>query len=154
LRPSFRPGIDVLEDRIVLSLFASPTFAVGTNPVAKAVGDFNGDGKKDLAVVNQQSNTVSVLLGNGDGSFKPAVSYPTAFSPRGIAVGDFNGDGPLDLTVANSGSNSISLLLGNGDGTFQPKIDTALPLTPISLTVDDFNGDGKADLAIGGATAT
>src|SRR6516162_3566123 len=144
----YRLRLEALEERTVLSFFAPPTYAVGTTPVAQAVGDFNGDGKADLAVVNLWSNTVSVLLGNGDGSFKPAASYPTGVSPRGIAVGDFNGDGHLDLAVANSGSNSISLLMGNGDGTFQPKIDIALLLTPFSLTAGDFNGDGKADIAI------
>jgi hypothetical protein len=118
------------------------------------VGDFNGDGKLDLAVVNEQSNTVSVLLGNGDGSFKPAVNYPTGTTPVSVAVGDFNGDGRLDLAVANSGSNSISLLMGNGDGTVQPRIDIALLLTPSALTVGDFNGDGKADIAVATGNAT
>jgi hypothetical protein len=149
-----RPHLDVLEDRIVLSFFASPTFAVGSNPVAEAKGDFRGDGRTDLVVANQQSNTVSVLLGNGDGTFQPKTDFATGVSPRGVAVADFNGDGHLDIAVANSGSKSISVLMGNGDGSFQPKIDIALPFTPLSLTVGDFNGDGKADLAIGGATAT
>jgi hypothetical protein len=118
------------------------------------VGDLNGDGKQDLAVVNLQSNTVSVLLGNGDGSFKSAVNYATGTLPTDVAVGDLNGDGHLDLAVTNSGSNSISLLMGNGDGTFQPKIDLALLLTPFSLAVGDFNGDGKADIALGTGNAT
>jgi hypothetical protein len=147
-------ALEGLEDRTVPSFFTPPTFAVGTTPTAEAVGDFNGDGKKDLAVVNSQSNTVSVLLGNGDGSFKPAVNYTTGTTPVGVAVGDFNGDGKQDLLVANSGSNSLSLLLGNGDGTFQPKIDTLLPLTPFALTVGDFNGDGKADIAAATGNAT
>src|SRR5262249_21146622 len=62
-----RPFIEILEDRTVPSFFTSPTFAVGTTPVSQVTGDFNGDSKADLAVVNQSSNTVSVLLGNGDG---------------------------------------------------------------------------------------
>jgi hypothetical protein len=146
--------IEALEDRTVPSFFNPPTAAVGVTPVAEAVGDFNGDGKLDLAVVNEQSNTVSVLLGNADGSFKPAVNYSTGTTPVSVAVGDFNGDGHVDLAVANSGSNSLSLLMGNGDGTFQPRIDIALLLTPSALTVGDFNGDGKADIAVATGNAT
>src|SRR5215472_1474075 len=99
--PGFRPSVDVLEDRTVPSFFTPPTYAVGFTPVAKAVGDFNGDGKQDLAVVNEGSNTVSILLGNGDGTFRPAVNYATGSLPVGVAVGDLNGDGHLDLAVAN-----------------------------------------------------
>jgi hypothetical protein len=147
------PRLEALEDRLVPAFFVPPTFAVGSAPVAQVADDFNGDGKTDLAVVNQGSNTVSVLLGNGNGTFQPKTDYATGTTPMGIAVGDFNGDGKADLVVANRGSNNLSILLGNGDGTFQPKIDialstTAAPLTPVSVTVGDFNGDGKADLAV------
>ena len=141
-------GVELLEDRTVPSFFTAPTFAVGTNPVAQAVGDFNGDGRADLVVVNQDSNTVSVLLGNGDGTFQLRTDYATGTSPWGVAVGDFNGDGKSDIAVVNKGANSVSVLLGNGDGTFQPGTDIALLLTPVALTVGDFNGDGKADIAV------
>ena len=150
----FWPGLDRLEDRTVLSFFTSPTFAVGTSPDAQAVGDFNGDGKPDLVVVNQGANTMSVLLGNGDGTFQPKTDYATGTSPEGVAVGDFNGDGKADVAVANTGSDSVSILLGNGDGTFQPRTDIALPLTPVALTVGDFNGDGKADIAVATENST
>jgi len=146
--PSYRPWIESLEDRNLPSFFTSPTFPVGTTPVAQVAGDFNGDGKADLAVVNQGSNTVSILLGNGDGTFQPKTDYATGTTPVGIAVGDFNGDGKVDLAVANLGAKSISILLGSGDGTFLPKTDVPLPLTPYALTVADFNGDGKADIAV------
>jgi hypothetical protein len=132
----------------VLSFFAPTSFPVGTSPVSQVVGDFNGDGKADLAVVNQGANTVSVLLGNGNGTFQAKTDYATGASPLGIAVGDFNGDGKADLVVANKGSNTLSVLLGNGDGTFLPKNDITLPLTPTAVTVGDFNGDGHADLAV------
>ena len=143
-----RPYLEGLEDRTVLSFFTPPTFAVGTGPVGEAVGDFNGDTKADLVVINQASNTMSVLLGNGDGSFQPRTDYPTGASPADVAVGDFNGDGKLDVAVANKGAKSVSILLGNGDGTFGAKTDIALPLTPVALTVGDLNGDGKADIAV------
>jgi hypothetical protein len=104
-------------------------------------------------VANQSSNTVSILLGNGDGTFQPKTDFATGTAPVAVAVSDFNGDGKLDLAMINSGANSLSILLGKGDGTFQAKTDTTLPFTPQSLTVADFNGDGKVDLAIGGATA-
>ena len=144
----FRPRIDVLEDRTVLSFFSPPAFAVGTTPAAQAVGDFNGDGKADLVVANRDSNTMSVLLGNGNGTFQPRTDYTVGTTPIGVAVGDFNGDGKADVVVANRGASSLSILLGNGDGTFQPRTDIALPLTPTAVTVGDFNGDGKADLAV------
>src|SRR6516162_3609420 len=127
-----RLGVESLEDRTVPSFFTSPTFPVGSIPHGEAVADFNGDGKLDVAVVNEGSNTVSVLLGNGDGTFRPKTDFATGTQPWGIAVGDFNGDGKLDLVVANRGAHSLSILLGNGDGTFQPKTDIPLPPTPVS----------------------
>src|ERR1700674_3738612 len=97
------------------------TYPVGTSPSAVVVGDFNGDGKPDLAVANSGSNNVSILLGNGDGTFQPAVNFDAGLSPNSIAVGDFNGDGRLDLAVlqtgnpTNSVAGAVSILLGNGD---------------------------------------
>src|SRR5215468_10469866 len=78
-----RPAVEGLEDRTVPSFFTSPSFPVGSVPVGAAVGDFNGDGKADLAVVNSNSNTLSVLLGNGDGTFGPKTDYATGTTPVG-----------------------------------------------------------------------
>jgi hypothetical protein len=128
-RRSYRPSLDILEERTVLSFYTAPTFPLGTTPEAVKSADLNGDGKADLVVVNQGSNTVSVLLGNGNGTFQPKTDYATGTSPVDAALGDFNGDGKADLVVANRGSNSLSVLLGNGDGTFLPKTDISLPLT-------------------------
>ena len=79
----------------------------------------NGDGKPDLAVTNSSDNSVSILLGNGDGTFQAHVSYPGGALPLGITNGDFNGDGKLDLAVTEwFGSSTVAILLGNGDGSF------------------------------------
>jgi hypothetical protein len=128
----------------------SSPVAVGVFPFAVAVGDFNGDGTPDLAVVNAFSNTVSVLLGNGDGSLKPAVNYAVGSGPGSVAVGDF-GNGHLDLAVTNSGSNTVSVLLGNGDGTFAPATNYPVGAAPASVAVGDFNRDGTPDLAVANA---
>src|SRR5689334_4835000 len=105
------------------------TFVVqnNSNPVYMAVGDFNGDGKPDLAVANYGApgfpgNNVSILLGNGNGTFQTAVSYLVGTLPDSVVTADFNGDGHLDLAVANYNSNNLSILLGNGNGTFQPAV--------------------------------
>jgi FG-GAP-like repeat/Abnormal spindle-like microcephaly-assoc'd, ASPM-SPD-2-Hydin/FG-GAP repeat len=90
------------------TLVSSP--AVGLSPASVAVGDFNGDGKLDLAVGNNGSDTVSILLGDGKGSFTLAFSAATGSHPDSLAVGDFNRDGRLDLVVANSASDSVSVL--------------------------------------------
>ncbi|MGC9950205.1 MAG: VCBS repeat-containing protein [Bryobacteraceae bacterium] len=113
-----------------------------------AIGDFNGDGKPDLAVADYSSSAVSVLLGNGDGTFQPQVNYAVGFEPLYVVAGDFNGDGIPDLAIANNLSNTVSILLGKGDGTFQPAPFQFPMLYPQALAVGDFNNDGKADLAV------
>jgi Bacterial Ig-like domain (group 3)/FG-GAP-like repeat/FG-GAP repeat len=124
------------------------SYAAGTMPFAVAVGDFNGDGKADLAAANNNSGNVSVLLGNGNGTFQTAVNYPVGTNPRFVAVADFNGDGKPDLAVANWGTSNVSILLGNGDGTFQTMTNYATGPQPPSLAVADFNLDGFADLVV------
>jgi hypothetical protein len=128
--------------------------ATGAGPDSIAVGDFNRDGNLDLAVSNSGSGTVSIFLGNGDGTFQPKVDYATVTSPFQVITADLRGDGILDLAVVASGE--ISVLLGNGDGTFQPQVD--YPGYPICgdctwvggmIVAADFNGDGKLDLAAG-----
>jgi hypothetical protein len=131
--------------------WAAGTFDTGASPQAVAVGDFNGDGIPDLAVVNTLGNSVSILLGNGDGTFRPRVDYAVGPTPRSVAVADFNGDGIPDLAVANSGGDSVSVLLGNGDGSFRPRVDYATGPFPVSVAVADVNGDGTPDLVTANA---
>ncbi len=97
-------------------LFPEPTFGTGRDPNSVAVGDFNADGKLDLAVANQSSNTVSVLLGAGNGTFAVKTDYVTGDEPYSVAIGDFNRDGKPDLAVVNVGSNTVSVLLNIGQG--------------------------------------
>ncbi len=122
---------------------------LSSNLRSMTAGDFNGDGKLDVAAVIDGTNAVSIFLGHGDGSFAAPVQYPagpTIFSP--VLGGDFNGDGKLDLAVANG--SGIAIFFGNGDGTFQPFIlvPSLLPSTPVDglLALADFNGDGKLDI--------
>ncbi len=129
--------------------FGTPTnFSVGTSPVSVTVGDFNGDGKSDLAVANYNSNNVSVLLGTGTGSFGAATNFTVGNGPASVTVGDFNGDGKSDLATANLNSNNVSVLLGTGTGSFGTATNFSVGINPRSVTVGDFNGDGKSDLAV------
>jgi hypothetical protein len=127
-------------------------FTVGLHPRSVTVGDFNGDGKMDLAAANAYSSDVSVLLGDGSGGFTPALGSPIAAGagPLGIAAGDLNGDGKLDLAVADSSGPNTSVLLGDGSGGFVPA--TGSPFAgesyPSSVALGDFNGDGRPDMAV------
>jgi hypothetical protein len=123
-------------------------YSAGTEPWALVKGDFNGNGRLDLAVANFGSNDVSILLGNGDGTFQLAVAYAVGSSPDAIVAGDFTGDGRLDLAVANFGSNDVSILLGNGDGTFQPQTTFTVGSGPGGIVAGDFTGDSHLDLAV------
>ena len=130
------------------SFHPAVVYSTGSSPYAAVIGDFNGDGKPDLAVVNGDPNTVSILLGRGDGTFASAVNYATGWYPDAIAVGDFNADGKLDLAIANDYSNDVSILFGHGDGTFAPANSFFAGSGPASIAVADFNQDGQADLAV------
>jgi hypothetical protein len=137
-------------------------YATGLSPAALVSADFRGDGKADLAIVNEYDGTgdpgtVSILLGNGDGTFQTHVDYPVGNYPVGIVVADFNGDGKIDLAVVNDTDSTVSILFGNGDGTFQPQTLVSVGPEPTSLGSGDFNGDGKVDLItsnVGAGTVT
>ena len=115
-----------------------------------AIGDLNGDGAPDLAVANFGSDSVSVLLGNGDGTLQTRQDSTTDDSPRSVAICDLNGDNAPDLAVANSdpSSNSVGVLLSNGDGTFQSRQDFTTGTQPFSVAIGDLNGGRAPDLAV------
>jgi hypothetical protein len=128
------------------------TYAVGAAPSALVAGDFTGNGRLDLAVAYTNGNSqdqggVSILLGNGNGTFQPPVSYPVGRTPDSIVAGDFSGDGRTDLAVANFLQSDVSVLLGNGDGSFQPQVTYAIGSTPDIIVAADFDGNGRTDLA-------
>jgi hypothetical protein len=134
-----------------------PQLPVYSVPHGLVSGDFNGDGRPDLAVADSGANEVTVLLNDGHGAFQNQVAYPVGYAPNRIVTGDFNGDGRLDLATANYGSNDVSVLLGNGDGTFQAQARYSVATStynvaysgssPFALVAGDFNGDGRLDLA-------
>jgi len=131
---------------VAFALASSPS--VGQRPFSVAVGDFNGDGKLDLAVANGANDTVSILLGDGIGNFSLISSPAVGSNPASVTVGDFKGDGIADLAVANEGSNDVSILVGDGTGNFTLASSPAVGTEPYWVAAGDFNGDGKLDLAV------
>ena len=133
----------------------------GSGPAALAAADFNGDGHIDLVVANEGSATISVFLGNGDGTFGARTDYAVGNSPVWVATGDFNGDSVLDLAVANKADNTVSILFGNvntsnttstiGNGTFAAQTIYPAGSSPSSIAVADYNIDGLPDLAVAAA---
>ena len=141
-RPSPMQGLDFAN--------AVPYGSGGQVATWVAVADVNGDRKPDIVVANEDSDSVGVLLGNGDGTFAVAVAYDSggldAFS---VAVADVNGDRKPDIVVANVNSGTVGVLLGNGDGTFQKAVTYfSGALFADSVAVRDVNGDGKPDIEV------
>lgn len=129
----------------------------GNFPEAVKIGDFNGDGLQDLVVANAHDNTLSVLLGNGDGTFTAASGSPIPVGsfPFFVAVADFDGNGTADIAASNENDNTVTILLGKGDGTFTNAGGSPIPnfnYNPGPIISADFNGDGKADLAVSNFT--
>src|SRR5208337_3290836 len=122
-------------------------FEVGPEPTCLVTGDFNGDGRADLAAATADSHDIAVLLGNGDGTFQAPVRVWAGWAePTCLVTGDFNGDHRPDLAAGIGGSNSIAVLLGGGDKRFAP---AALSTTPHATpVVADLNGDGTDDVLV------
>src|SRR5262249_49945273 len=134
---------------------AAKNLTAGVNPSSVVAGDFNGDGKLDLAVTNANlaanQGSVSLFLGKGDGTFQAPININVGLRPTGLAAADLNGDGRLDLVVANSmgvgGSpGAVSVLLGRGNGTFVAPQHYAAGNGTFAVTVADVNGDGIPDI--------
>jgi phospholipase C len=128
--------------------FTRTDIPVGTAPQGIVAGDFNGDGIEDLAVAASGANVISILLGNGNGTFTAQASPPTGRQPVSLAAGDFNNDGKLDLAAGNLQDNNVEVLLGNGDGTFTAAASVAGSVSPVSIVAGDFNQDGNLDVAV------
>jgi hypothetical protein len=127
------------------------SFPVQLDPNSIAVGDFNRDGRADLAVASSfNTSQISVMLGNGNGTFQRPALYSAGSEPDAIAVADMNHDGNLDLVVGNFLSSDISVLLGKGDGTFGSPKSYSLPVlgSATAIAVGDFNNDKNLDVAV------
>jgi hypothetical protein len=152
--------IAFIEAPVFAQSFASPaTYTVGTSPYDGALGDFNGDGKADLVVANNSTSNISVLLGNGNGTFGTKTDYNVGQPAYGVVVTDLNSDGKLDVVAetAFSSTEGVSVLIGNGNGTFQTRVDYLFSglAQPKSIQASDFNNDTKPDIVvINGSGAT
>ncbi len=152
-----RLKLQPLEERRLLTLNPAVNYNVGASPLDVVAGDFNGDGKTDLATIN--ASHLSLVLGNGDGTFQAPQHTSAGSGMRNVAAGHFNGDSLLDLAITSN--TSVTLLLGNGvDGsgnvTFQVArtFSTGTNTSPGAIAVGDLNGDGKLDVAAGQSGGT
>lgn len=143
-----------------ISFSSAISLNIGTTPSAVAIGDIDGDGKLDLAVTGQNTNTVRVLLNNstiGSVNFSPATTFAVGTVPMSVAIGDIDGDGKPDLAIANQNSNNVSVLKNNssiGSATFASATNFAVSIVPRSILMADLDGDGKLDLATANRAST
>jgi hypothetical protein len=124
------------------------SFVTGGNPGGIAIADINNDGRADLIVASPGGRSMSVLLGQADGTFAPKSDFLLQETPGVLVAGDFNGDGKMDVAVTVE--TGMAILLGNGDGTLNAPVTYTLTNRPYFLAVSDFNHDGKLDLSLAG----
>ena len=152
--------LEVLQDNPDGTFLTTTTINLGTLDIySLAVGDFNGDGRTDLAVAgtDESGAEVEVLLGNGDGTFQAPTTNNQgsgSYAPSSVVAGDLTGDGHADLAVLNGLTPACRCCCGNGDGTFQSPVTSQVPSEPGAAVTGDWNGDGLADLAVGGDDIT
>ena len=150
--PVRRLAGEFLEQRRLLAAdmtFAPPVaYLIGDNPEHVTVADINGDGNADILTANFFSNDVSILLGNGDGTFGDESYHRASSGAVGIAVADLDGDTILDLAVANLNDNSVSVLMGLGNAAFARRVDYATGIFPESVAAADLDNDGNVDLMV------
>ncbi|ETX05992.1 MAG: hypothetical protein ETSY2_19745, partial [Candidatus Entotheonella gemina] len=128
-------------------------FPTGDSPQSVAVTDLDGNGTLDLVTANIGSDDVTVLMGNGNGTFGEPQTFPVGDFPQSVAVADFDGNGTLDLVTANAGSDDVTILLGNGNGTFgDPQaFSISFEAFSVAVAVADFDGNGTADIVTANA---
>ena len=125
---------------------AAKQYTVTANPFDVAIGDFNGDGKLDIAAAS--TTKITILLGNGSGGFTTGTTFTAGTSLEGITAASLRGNGLADLMVVDYGESSMRLFYSNGNGTFASAVIYQLGSTPTSIVSGDFNGDGLPDAAV------
>ncbi|MEK9562584.1 MAG: VCBS repeat-containing protein [Deltaproteobacteria bacterium] len=126
---------------------------VELTPISLQAGDWNNDGRKDIAVANRGMDSISILLNNGNDNFTTAATLDTADFPQQLMQGDWNGDNVTDLASISVGENLLQLWKGKGDGTFEKTSELDTPSSPQQLEVADFDCDGRQDLAVSSRSA-
>ena len=123
-------------------------YQVGVNPTSVAAADFNEDGRTDLLTTNVLGHSLSLLLGNGDGTFQDTTTIKVGNMPRVVVAHDFNGDGHEDIALANAGDHKLSIYLGRGNGTFEPGEVYPTDRQTLAIVLNDYDRDGLTDMAV------
>jgi hypothetical protein len=124
------------------------TYPTGSAPFSVTVADINSDNKGDIIVANSGSNSISVLLNTGNGTFTAQATYSTDSGPYSVAAADVNNDNKTDIIVANYGANNFGILLNTGNGTFTAQTNYSTGSSPYCVAVADVNNDNKSDIIV------